>query len=133
MKGYVTPTRHVERTPLELREGLEEKGNERVDVACCILGGADRLAKIGVAETNTHAMKGQGLAKCGDETFAMRHSRLIQEEQVRVGVPRVRIELCAIEAFRQRILNGARTGTYPIVRHWDTWLRWLRGSPKFHE
>lgn len=46
-------TRHVEGTSFELRESLEEQSDECVDVASCILGRADRLAKVGVAEADT--------------------------------------------------------------------------------
>ena len=81
---------HVESSALELAEGLKEDSYEGGDVFCGIFGRALRETAEGAYESNLREFTYDGLSVvCIREADA---DRLVNEEDVRVLVPGVRVE-----------------------------------------
>ena len=82
----------MEAAALELTEGLEEDGNECMDVFCSIQRVRNLLSIVGVRITDTNPRQQSGSA----DRKKVASLRLIKEEDVCFIVPSIGVPNCAI-------------------------------------
>lgn len=89
---------HVERTTFELGERLEEERDELLDDWRCVFRSPHFNAEVGVRETYTDTVRGNHFNVKHEESrgTSERDARLIEEEYIRITIPRVRIERRAV-------------------------------------